>query len=108
MTSCPYQAHSDESREAAEAAEEFAATTRGRVFWRILRAGEAGKTDEEIHRETGIDLNTVRPRRRELEKLGMIRKSGEKRPTGNGRRKSMAAVWVAVIPGEQLELGRVR
>ena len=53
-----------------------------------LRAGP--KTDEEICRATGLRGSTVRPRRLELLREGLIEDSGEVRPTRSGRE---AIVW---------------
>ncbi len=53
-----------------------------------LRAG--AKTDEEICRATGLRGSTVRPRRGELLRQGLIEDSGQVRPTRSGRD---AIVW---------------
>lgn len=53
-----------------------------------LRAGP--KTDEEICRATGLRGSTVRPRRLELLRDGLIEDSGQVRPTRSGRE---AIVW---------------
>ncbi|MCX4244230.1 hypothetical protein [Paraliomyxa miuraensis] len=53
-----------------------------------LRAGP--KTDEEICRATGLRGSTVRPRRLELLREGLIEDSGTVRPTQSGRE---AIVW---------------
>lgn len=52
---------------------------------------EHGATDEEIQDGTGLSGSTERPRRIELERRGLIRKSELERPTRSGR---SAAVWI--------------
>lgn len=63
----------------------------GVVLDAIRAAGERGMTDGEIQAATGLDGNTVRPRRVELERAGLIAACGT-RATAAGRQ---AAVWVA-------------
>ena len=65
---------------------------RYRVLSAIKRAGLRGLTDEEIQVRLGMDGNTERPRRRELEESGKVRKSGDQRKTRSGH---FASVWVA-------------
>lgn len=77
--------------EAAAKALPMSVVQRRRVFEAIRRAGRAGLTDQEIQRELGLDGNTERPRRGELERAGQIVESGEKRPTASG---GQAIVWV--------------
>lgn len=50
-------------------------------------------TDGEIAGRTGMSGDTVRPRRGELARRGLIRQTGEKRKTRAGRD---AEVWEAV------------
>lgn len=59
----------------------------------ITEMGSIGLTDEEGIDLTGLAANTWRPRRRELELLGLIRFTDEERLTRSGRR---AKVWVSV------------
>ena len=68
-----------------------AAKQRARVFLYILNQGEAGATLNEIEAALGLAGNTVRPRRLELEKKGLVKDSGKRRPTPSGR---AAIVWV--------------
>ena len=60
------------------------------VYEYIFTCGSEGATDEEI--QLGISMNgsTERPRRRELEKAGVVIDSGTTRRTLSGRR---AIVW---------------
>jgi transcription initiation factor IIE alpha subunit len=70
-------------------------TAKARILTAIREAGEAGLTDEEIEIVTGIDGNTVRPRRGELRQERLIRKKRKKlrRLT---RTENLADVWVAL------------
>lgn len=87
----PFQRHSETSREAAEAARDGAATQRARVLeW--FRQQPEGAADFECIAAFG-GLQSVRPRRIELQGLGVIRDSGRKKLTPSGRQ---AVVWEAV------------
>ena len=90
----PAQQHSPTSVAAAEAIAPVAATLRRMVLEAIAAAGADGLTDEEGAERVGIDGNTYRPRRRELEQQSRIRNTGKTRPTKSGRK---AVVWVAVV-----------
>lgn len=68
-----------------------AGTLRRQVFLKILEKGALGATLEELELEMGIAGNTIRPRRQELEKRGLVENSGRERPTSSGRQ---AIVWV--------------
>ena len=61
------------SKDAAELAATVAASQARRIL-AVLRAAPEGLTDKEIQRETGIDGNSERPRRSQLEKDGYIRR----------------------------------
>ena len=91
--SLPYQRHSDTSKAAAVTAERTADIQRERVFRFISGRGDDGATDDEVQVGLGLSGNAQRPRRRELEDAGRVRKAGRKRPTQTG---SPAEVWVAV------------
>jgi ribosomal protein S19E (S16A) len=79
----PPPSHDDENSMAAAASiESVAGRTRAQVHAFIQSAG--GATEQEIERGTGIGGNTVRPRLRELEDRGLIRKAG-KGVTASGR-----------------------
>ncbi|MEX1365198.1 MAG: hypothetical protein AB1Z98_18870, partial [Nannocystaceae bacterium] len=69
-------------------------TFRGQVHDAIR---EGPKTDEEICRVTGLRGSTVRPRRLELLRDGLIEDSGQVRPTASGRD---AIVWQLREPTE--------
>lgn len=86
----PFQPHSATSREAAESVEPHLRPMQDKVLEAIK---QAPSTDQEIAAATGMAENSVRPRRIELYRLGLIVSFGTKR-TSSGRR---ATVWV--IPG---------
>lgn len=86
----PFVGGSDTSEMAARMLEN-PRTKRDRVYAVIVyHAG--GITDETIAARTGMQLNTVRPRRVELVQMGLVRDSGMRR---NTRSKRAAVLWVA-------------
>lgn len=87
----PYARGSETSRAAAESIAPAMPELRHRVWLALELAGQNGLTDEEIGERTGLGGNTVRPRRGELERTGLVVDSGRTRPTKSGRR---ATVWV--------------
>ena len=87
----PYQGHSETSRAAAVKAKASAKTGRARVLWYIRSQGQRGATDPEIQKALCMGGDTERPRRRELERMALIRGSGRARQTASGRH---AVVWV--------------
>lgn len=88
----PHVKGSETSRAAAEAKAD-AGTLRGWVYRFVKGRGQDGATDHEIDQSLGRELYTLRPRRVELVKLGMLKDSGRTRTTKTGRQ---ATVWVAV------------
>lgn len=88
----PAQEHSDTSKQARSRVRRSAVSMRQRVFQTLKQRGSFGATDEEIHKLAGLGLNSVRPRRRELQLAGMVVDSKERRKTDSG---SKAVVWVA-------------
>jgi len=76
-------------------AAQMIAKSRGRlcrkVFAAIAKRGDAGATDEELQSLVGLRVQTETPRRRELVLAGLVRDSGNRRPTSSGR---PATVWV--------------
>lgn len=56
------------------------------------------RTDEEICDKLGIEGNTARPRRRSLVVRGLVKDSGERRPTHSGRK---AIIWEACAPWDK-------
>ena len=87
----PFQKHSATSRAAAESVVN-AGTLRAKVRDFIADLGGYGATDEEVQNALNLSGNTVRPRRRELEKAGHVVDSGRTRATQSGRQ---AVVWIA-------------
>ena len=81
----------DTSQEAAELIRGSAASLRDQVRRYIDQQGPDGATDEEIQLALHMAGNTERPRRRELEDLGLICRAGDTRLTTAHRR---ADVWV--------------
>jgi hypothetical protein len=81
------------------AAESIAATAplqRGRVLRFITDRGEHGATADEASRALDLPLQSATPRLWELRRMGMIRRSGAKRPTQSGR---PAYVYIATGEG---------
>lgn len=89
------------SIEAKKAIQPVARTLRAQVFVELLKRGTAGATLEELELALKLPGNTVRPRRQELEKRGLVVDSGRERPTSSGRQ---AIVWV--VPDEVAKLAR--
>lgn len=89
----PYQRHSETSREAAEAIEPDLAGLRGRVLAFIRQCGDKGATDDEQQVALAMNPSTQRPRRIELWRKDLVRRTQETRPTRSGRK---ASVWIAV------------
>jgi len=84
----PFVAHSETSREAAQSVKrQTVERDRGRIL-DALRLHRA-LTDEELCRVTGIAPNSLRPRRGELVKLGLVVEAGRGR-TSTGRN---ATTW---------------
>ncbi len=80
------------SNEAAERIEPAAGTLRELVLAYVRQCGEIGATDEEIQLALDMNPSTERPRRQELEKLGLILRTSRTRPTKSGR---SAVIFIA-------------
>lgn len=78
------------SKEAADHAAPSASIQRERIYQALVNCWPEGLTDDELQRKLGLDGNTQRPRRRELEQAGRIQAKGT-RQTASGR---SAVVWV--------------
>jgi predicted transcriptional regulator len=87
----PAQAHSETSQAAGRDIDPYAVGLRAKVYGAIARAGAEGLTDLEIEEQTGLAGSTVRPRRVELVRLGLVRDSGRTRETKSGRK---ATIWI--------------
>lgn len=85
----PFQAHSATSYEAAVSVQSSAAQQRERVYRYIVANGPV--TDEQVALGLELDGNSVRPRRRELQKAGRIVADG----TGVTVRGRSAVRWRA-------------
>lgn len=94
IDAAPYVPGSPTSEAAAESIKPHTCRLRMEVLRTITATG--GLTDEIGSSYSGIAANTWRPRRRELQVLGMIRDSGETRPTKSGRK---AVVWKVTTEG---------
>ena len=89
----PHTAGSDTSREAAESIEPEKGSLQYEVWRYLVKMRGFGATDEQGAKALKMSGNTYRPRRRELEEMGLIRKTDVRRPTDSGR---SAAVYVVV------------
>jgi hypothetical protein len=89
LANVPFQAHSETSHDAAEAIMPNAGTLRRRVL-DLIGVAPAGLTDEQIQFVLSMNPSTQRPRRIELQRMGLIRDSGRTRATRSGRK---AVVW---------------
>lgn len=69
------------------------ASQRQKILGFIHAKGSDGATIEEIERGMKMSGNTVRPRRQELEEMGIVLDSGRRRKTEKGRN---AIVWVTI------------
>lgn len=90
------QKHSRTSVEAANLMSGTRAGTLRATIWRwLLEQGERGGTDEEGQDALGLEGNTYRPRRVELQEAGLVITTVRTRRTRSNRQ---AAVWRAVRP----------
>lgn len=96
----PAVAGSATSEAAARAIEPIAGGLRARLLNYARECGTRGFTDEQAQAALGMDPSTERPRRVELQRMGLIRDSGTTRPTRSGRD---ATVWVATEDACQTE-----
>lgn len=83
-----HQRHSPISKAAAEAIKPRVGPLHRAILDR-LRFYDGG-TDEELQQDLDMPANTQRPRRRELQVMGLIVDSGKTRATRSGRQ---AVVW---------------
>jgi hypothetical protein len=86
----PAQAHSQTSQEAAEKIRHRIGPLHARIL-DCLDKYPAGKTDEQLMNALDLGGNTLRPRRRELQLMGLLTDSGRTALTRSGRN---AVVWV--------------
>lgn len=88
--------HRPAAKAAAAEIAKSAPKLRAAVLEFIASRGAFGATDAEVQDALGMNGNTQRPRRRELEAAGHVRASGITRQTPSGRH---ATVFVAVRGG---------
>lgn len=75
----PHQRGSETSRDAASRAAKFVGPQGERLYAFLLACGEFGATDREAHVVTGIERQSICPRRRALMFQGRVVKSSEVR-----------------------------
>jgi hypothetical protein len=80
------------SRIAAKRIAGHANTQRAAVYAFIASRGAFGATDPEVAAGLSIPIQSVNPRRGELEEMGVIVLNGERRPSPSGR---PCRVWIA-------------
>ena len=105
-TQLPYVKGSETSKAAADSMITAATGIKHRIYNHLLALGEHGATDDEV--EVALDLThqTASSRRRNLELVGAVRKTTDKRRTRSGRE---AFVYVAVPAADlTVTLGRPR
>jgi predicted transcriptional regulator len=95
----PFEAGSATSEAAADSLIDAAVTLRERVYRVIVAQAASGTTDDEIEQILKLRHQTVSARRRELELLGRVERTADRRRTSSGR---FAAVYVAVPPSAAL------
>jgi hypothetical protein len=79
------------SRAAAKKIAPHSGKLAAQVLAYLQRRGEHGATDEEISRDTGLSPSTARPRRLELVRRGLVKRSGRTRPGVSGCKMT---VWI--------------
>jgi len=86
QTELPFAAGSATSLRAAERAEEdgLPKLQRARLMVAYEIAGLEGITDQEAQHMTGLDGDSQRPRRQELQRMGLIEPAAKKRKTKAG------------------------
>ena len=80
----------DTSRAAAADASQTASTLRSQALQHIIEAGDGGLTADEVAKEMGMSVLSIRPRVTELNKQYFIRDTGRRRVNASGK---SAIVW---------------
>ncbi|MBL8825376.1 MAG: helix-turn-helix transcriptional regulator [Planctomycetaceae bacterium] len=75
----------DTSQEAADSVAAVAGHMRQRVLDHVASCGEFGATADEIQLALGMRPQTCSARCNELLRFGLIKRSGQRRPTESGR-----------------------
>ncbi len=83
---------------AARMAEGITVNYQNRIYAHLLNCGKDGATDQEIQDTLGMEGNSERPARRQLERDRRVRRTTRWRPT---RANRPAIVWVARVPRKQ-------
>lgn len=99
METLPYSEPTT-SKEAAESMKEKAPTLRQKVLEQYILAGPEGLTDWQVQHRLQMKGSTQRPRRWELEKMGLVEPTERMRVTGSGRK---ARVFRATIKAYSYE-----
>lgn len=99
----PYVKGSLTSEAAAHSVKARAVTSRQQVLDFLALRGEYGTTDDEM--VTALGLRQPGPRRIELQRLGLVVDSGQRRKTRAG---CLAVVWRRATAGEEQVLSRAR
>jgi hypothetical protein len=89
----PAQAHSPTSIAAAKLMDGKRSTLLAKLYYALLGMLPDGLTDEEGQALLGMDGNTYRPRRVELQEAGLV---ADGKLTRKTKSKREAVVWVAV------------
>ncbi len=89
----PAQRHSQTSLDAAESITPALNALQKELLAYFVVMGKGGATDEEAANDLGWNPSTLRPRRVELHRAGLIKDSGSRRNTMAGRK---AVIWVVV------------
>lgn len=88
----PFEGKTDTSREAAAFVAPLTGNLRIKVLNFIKKRGDLGATLHEIADGTGLSLQTVCARRKELEEMGFVKDSGSRRKNPSGR---TGIIWIA-------------
>lgn len=86
----PHQRHSSTSAAAAGSIRQRIGPLHQKIIDYLTR-NPAGACDERLGRMLNIGMNTLRPRRRELQLMGRVQVSGRTELTATGR---AAVIWI--------------
>ena len=88
----PGHRHIDTSIDAAAVIAPHCGRLQRMALQAVRDAGDAGLTTDELSELLRVDRGSVQPRTSELKLMGLIRDSGARRQSANGKK---AIVWVA-------------
>lgn len=100
-STAPYTRGSDTSLEAAQDISKVMHALQKKVYDNIVRCGDVGTTDDAAEHKLDMKHTTYTARRGELVKMGLVKDSGDRGKTRSGKN---AVKWVAVDPGNEIEL----